>query len=119
MNPIADFQFHVSQNSSGIDLDLDNYTVTNINTTIQHLVVTDNIDLAEGDIEVVCYVSNINGNDSATTHISLCGKYIIIFNAVCFDTITNNCINRYEILLYIYTNAKLQYSHNDNNIFWI
>lgn len=74
VHPIANFHFHVTQNSSGTDLPLYNYAVMNKSETTQILVMNDGIDLTEGDITVVCQVINSNGNDNATTYISICGE---------------------------------------------
>lgn len=78
--PTPEFQFYVTQTSNGVDELLSNYTmnVSVISQTAQSLSINGSFLLSESAIKIVCNVSNINGSDSATTYVNLCGKILFI-----------------------------------------
>ena len=82
VQPVAEFEFVVTQNFSGSFNPLSDYTgdnitnVTVISETETRWSITDgNFIFPEtGVIQVNCIVSNNIGNDNATTLVRLCGK---------------------------------------------
>ena len=82
VDPIADFQFYITQNFSGGFSPLTEDITANIidilsetNWTITVRLNSSFIFPETGVIQVNCTVSNSNGNDSVTTSVRLCGKY--------------------------------------------
>ena len=80
VDPVAEFQFYITQNFSGAINPLSNYTEVNVSViseTRQSIRVKLNgnfIFPESGIIQVNCTVSNSNGKDSVTTSVRLCGK---------------------------------------------
>ena len=70
VNPIPDFQFYITQNSTRLD---EIYTVNIISDTSRILTINKSFSLSEG-VEVVCNVSNTFGHDIVNTSVRICGE---------------------------------------------
>lgn len=77
INPVAEFNFIVTHNSQGVTLPLHG-DVNVISESSQSVTVAINVSLLlSGVISVNCDVSNVNGNDSASTNVTLCGEFLL------------------------------------------
>ena len=76
VSPQPEFQFSIFQNDTSL---LDTYALANFTRTISEseksLSMNGNVLPDELGITIVCHVSNINGNDTARTVITLCRKF--------------------------------------------
>ena len=75
VQPAAEFQFHITPEN--FSESINDYVTTNTTDTEQSVTVKLNgsfIFPENGSIQVKCFVSNTNGNDSVTTSIRRCGK---------------------------------------------
>ena len=78
VNPAPEIQLSIMQVIGGVDTylngsKLDIFT-RNITEIEQSLSVSGLLSLSDGPIKIICEVSNINGNDSATTFVKFCSK---------------------------------------------
>ena len=86
VDPIADFQFYITQNFTGDFDTLANFsedTTTNINAISETswsitVILSGSFAFPETDIiQVNCIVSNPHGNDGVATSVRLCGKHTL------------------------------------------